>query len=84
MNSKAVSDKYPDQSDARTLAFNQDLGANLAKDFPEVVFLNLWELSREFVLGNRTSDGFHSLSDSNLIKTMMLFNAMKLMLQQQP
>ncbi len=50
----------------------------LVQHFPKVVILNYWNLSDVFVQQNRTSDGFHSLSDSNLIKSMMLLNAMKL------
>lgn len=77
-NNEYVSKKYPDQSDHNTALFNYDMHNYLKAEFPHVVFLNYWNLSHTIMLQNRTSDGFHQLSDSNLIKSMMLLNAIKL------
>ena len=76
-NSAAVAAKYPDQCDWCTENFNRDMDKYLSQHFPEVVFLNFWNLTHEIMLQNRTADGFHQLSDSNLIRTMMVLNVAK-------
>ncbi len=66
---------YKDQTDGRSSGFNHEMDTYLRASFPQVAFLNVWNLTHESL--NRTSDGFHQVSDVNLIKVMTILNTMK-------
>lgn len=78
-SSPGVAAIKPHQSEDKTIDFNAYIETHLRSDFPMVTVLNYWNLTNEVMQGGRTADGFHQLSDGNLIKSMVLLNAMKLM-----
>lgn len=66
--------KYPHQSDEKVIQFNSDIKNWFNKKYPFVLVLDFFNLTWES--HNHTSDGFHHLSDVNLIKAMTLLNSM--------
>ena len=48
-NSAAITAKYPDQSDGNSAYFNTNLEEILKIKYPQVVFLNFWNLTHEAV-----------------------------------
>lgn len=77
-NSERITAAYPDQSDGNTAFYNLNMVKRLKRWYPQVLYLNFWNLTHEAVLAHRTSDGYHQLTDTNIIKTMALLNVMKL------
>lgn len=69
---------HPRQEDKLTQKFNEDLESILRIDFPNIIFLNYWNMTREMADKGKTSDGMHQLSDSNIIKIMNSLHAMRL------
>lgn len=72
-----VVEQFKHQSNEHAAKFYAAVHNYLAENYPSVKLLNLLSLTSE---GINRSDGFHSFSDINLLKAMMVLNAMKLML----
>ena len=69
--------RYPTQEAHLSDLFNQQMKSWLHKHYPYVVFLNPWSITKEAV--NRTSDGFHFLSDTNMLFGLTMLNLMNIM-----
>lgn len=78
---KSVSAKYPTQSDANSIRFTHRLVELLREKYPlvPVVVIDFLSVTGEAIAGGRTSDGYHFLSDINLIKAMTILNVMRAM-----
>ncbi len=79
-NSDVISAAFPSQSDTNTLSFNAQIQDHLQSEFPFVTFLNQWNLTHKLTHLNHSCDGFHQISDGNLIKIMHVLQLMKLSL----
>jgi hypothetical protein len=69
----AVTRKYPVQNGERVQLFNTEL-ISLVGNLSNFYIINFTAMTHEAVW--RTSDGFHSLTDVNLMKVMSLLNVM--------
>lgn len=69
-----VERKYPDQERSSAARFNREVGNYTDYNVKNSMFLNFWKLTLEAT--GRTSDGFHSLTDVNLMKMMITLNVM--------
>jgi hypothetical protein len=69
-----VEEKYPLQASHVSHKFNHDMHRYLQEYYPYVHFVNPWNVTREAV--NRTSDGLHGLSDTNMIMVLTMLNLM--------
>jgi hypothetical protein len=69
-----VEHKYPAQERSNAAKFNREIEIYTNNNIKNSVFLNFWNLTLEAT--DRTCDGFHSLTDINLMKTMVLLNSM--------
>ena len=69
---------YPHQSAANVIAFNSALSSYISKHYPFILMIDFTAMSFDGV--NRTSDGFHKLSDINAMQAMSLVNVMNLLL----
>eukprot|EP01036_Dinobryon_divergens_P028112 gene28112-37007_t len=78
---KSVSAKYPTQSDANSIRFTRRLVELLREKYPlvPVVVIDFLSVTAEAIADGRTSDGYHFLSDINLIKAMTILNVMRAM-----
>jgi hypothetical protein len=78
---KSVSAKYPMQSDANSIRFTRRLVELLREKYPlvPVVVIDFLSITGEAIADGRTSDGYHFLSDINLIKAMTILNVMRAM-----
>jgi len=74
---KMNADKYPHQAPKYGLAHNRGIAEYLGNEFPSAKMISFWNMTME--AANRTSDGFHHLTDINLMKAMILINIMDLM-----
>jgi hypothetical protein len=70
----AVVRRYPHQDKASVQAYNRDVANWLKKSYPKLIILDFWNLSAQAL--DRTSDGFHQLTDVNLIKASTVLNLM--------
>jgi hypothetical protein len=71
---------YPHQSPAHAEVFYRHLDAFLKREFPHAVLLDFLSLTREGL--SKFSDEFHSMTDVNMIKTMIVLHSMKLKLEE--
>jgi hypothetical protein len=71
---------YPHQSPARAETFHAYLDSFLRREFPHAVLLDFLSLTRQGL--SIYSDEFHSMTDVNMIKTMIVLHAMKLKLEE--
>lgn len=69
-----VEKMYPHQARALSNDFNVKISSWLHEHHPNVLFLNPWNITREAV--RRTSDGFHGLSDTNMLHATTMLNLM--------
>eukprot|EP01034_Spumella_vulgaris_P022944 gene22944-29129_t len=74
---------YPHQSAVHGVAFHAHLESFLAKEFPQAVLLDFMSLTKQGLSPGQKTDEFHSLSDVNMIKTMIVLHTMKLKLKEQ-
>jgi hypothetical protein len=77
--SRKLDKAYPNQSRENATLFNSEMEVLISDRFPKskgfnITFLNFWNMTRD----SQSSDGFHYLSDVNLVKAMVLFNHMDL------
>ena len=66
--------QYPHQRRDKVKSHNSYVHKWLTLHYPRVLYTDFWNLTADGV--NRTSDGFHSLSDINVIKATYLLNIM--------
>lgn len=78
---KAVSAKYPHQSDSNSIYFTKRLHELMKQYYPAVpvVIIDFLSITKEAIDDGRTSDGYHFLSDINLMKAMTILNVMRAM-----
>jgi hypothetical protein len=72
--SDAVVRKYPHQNKGHILDFNAKMKQWFTQHHPEVLHVQYWNVSND--ASARTSDGFHPLSDINLLKAVTTLNIM--------
>jgi hypothetical protein len=77
--SETLERMYPFQHRSQALQFNIEVEKWLHHHHPHVVFLDPWNLSRASL--NRSSDGFHFLTDYNIITATTLLNLMDRMVR---
>jgi hypothetical protein len=65
---------YKLQERSRAAMFNSEVSEYVSLHIPKSLSLNFWNLTMESL--DRSSDGFHAMTDVNLIKMMITFNAM--------
>ena len=70
-----MENRYPHQSRAKALIFNAQMQHYLSMTHPDVVYLDLWNITKD--AEDRSSDGFHKLSDVNVIQAATLLNVMR-------
>lgn len=75
----SVVEKFPFESDESVLQFTRDMTHFFHDKYPYVIILDFLNLTRDANRGGRNSDGFHQLSDTNMIKMMTVFNVMHAM-----
>jgi hypothetical protein len=80
ISSDELVEKYPYQARPFVEKYHIEIIEYLAKHYPMIVPLNFANLSLE--VANRTSDGFHPLTDGNLIRAMTVINLMHAMVDQ--
>lgn len=73
--SDAVIRKYPHQNKEHILEFNERMRTWFQEHYPKVLTVQYWNMTKEAAY--RTSDGFHPLSDINLVKTISMLNIME-------
>jgi hypothetical protein len=66
--------KYPHQNKEYVHSYNTETAKWLYENYPQVISLDFWNLSAEAL--DHTSDGFHMLTDVNLIKATTVLNLM--------
>jgi len=74
--SDEVVKKYPHQNRANVAEFNKNMATWLKEHHPRVESVDFFNLSAESVNSGRTADGFHSLTDVNLLKAVTVLNIM--------
>lgn len=74
----AVTAMFPLETDERAVEFYRDMQHFFQVEYPSmtVVMLDFLNLTRDANRRGRSSDGFHQLSDVNMIKVMTLLNVM--------
>lgn len=77
--SPAVENKYPLQIRSRAVDFYHEMARLLHNDFPQIVTVSFLRLTEYASNHGYTADGFHQLSDTNLIKAMTMLNLMRAM-----
>jgi len=76
VQTRSMDAKYPHQSRESTAEFNRRMSAHLQKRYHgDVLFMSFWNLTMDVA----TSDGFHHLSEANLLKAMYIVNLMELL-----
>jgi hypothetical protein len=76
--SHEVERRYPYQERHLAEHFNHALADWLKAHYPTVLFLNFWNISKKSSDSGLTSDGFHLLSDANLLFALVLMNIMNI------
>jgi hypothetical protein len=71
---QSVYQKYVNQTPELAHHFNTVVRNYLRDNYAHVKFVDMWNLTLGAL--DRTSDGFHSMTDVNVMKVMFLFNAM--------
>lgn len=74
----SVAAKYPYQSTAHVKNFTEKIELFLKTEYPRVLIVDFFNVSYDAILNNRSSDGFHMLSDVNVIKAMTVINLMNI------
>lgn len=74
VNLPAIEKKYPSQRRDRVARYNDEVAAWLHQEYPLAMTLNFYNMTLEAV--NRTSDGFHSLTDVNVMKVTSILAMM--------
>ena len=69
----AVTRKYPSQNAERVRLFDMEI-RTFVGDIPNFYVVNFTTMTSEAIM--RTSDGFHALTDVNLMKVISLLNIM--------
>jgi hypothetical protein len=69
-----VESRYPHQHRDKVKIHNALVHKWLGTNYPKVLYIDFWNLTADGV--NRTSDGFHSVSDINMIKATYILNVM--------
>ena len=72
--SRKLDKRYPHQSREHTKQFNQKLALYLSANYPSVVMLDPWRMTEDAP----TSDGYHYLTDVNVMKANLLLRFMEL------
>ena len=72
--SRKLDKRYPHQSREHTKQFNQKLALYLGSNYPSVAMLDPWRLTEDAP----TSDGYHYLTDVNVLKANLLLRFMEL------
>jgi hypothetical protein len=73
-----VAQRYPKQESHAAMRFNAEMKQYLELHHSYVKTFDFWNLTWSGIA--RTSDGFHSMTDINIMKAMYVLNAMNLML----
>lgn len=73
--------KYPHQNTKAVIAYNARLKELVKMNFPTlpIVMIDFLKVTERAIADGRTSDGYHFLSDVNLIKVMSILNIMEQM-----
>ena len=73
--STAMEARYPHQDRINASIFNAQMRNYLYQSYPEVTYLDFWNITKD--AEDRTSDGFHKLSDINMMQAVTLLNIMR-------
>mmetsp|Transcript_3732 Transcript_3732/g.5604 ORF Transcript_3732/g.5604 Transcript_3732/m.5604 type:complete len:241 (+) Transcript_3732:381-1103(+) len=73
-----VWEKHPTQSVSKSIYFTKKLIEIMRERYPlvPVVIIDFLNMTNEAILDGRTSDGYHFLSDINMMKAMTIINLM--------
>ena len=74
---RTLDERFPRQTRENATIFNEEMAVYWARQPFDVTILDWWNLTANV----QTSDGFHSLSDVNLVKATHLLNMMDLLSQ---
>jgi hypothetical protein len=73
--SRSLDSRYPHQSRENALLFNEQMSLAIQETIPKITIIDWWNLT----LDSQTSDGFHYLTDVNLLKGMHFLNIINLL-----
>jgi hypothetical protein len=71
--SRSLDKRYPHQSRENATLFNEEMNAQVQEAIPNVTIIEWWNLT----LDAQTSDGFHFLTDVNLLKANHFLHVIK-------
>ena len=71
--------KYPQQNHTLIKQYHKEIEAYLMTAPIQTIFLDFFEVTREAIEDGRTSDGFHLLTDINIVKVLTVVHVMNLL-----